>query len=148
MNDDVLQQLINQVTKTLDRLKEQHKNTDMTQTESLLPTDAGEALLGDREHKVLNAPSNKGFRVFLPYEKQRMTRASFQFLTRVLRYRLLSADVFEQIIHRLVQSESAYVCLDETKWIIQHVLSEQLEHKSLAFWDLILYQQEDGFIAH
>lgn len=143
MNDDVLQQLINQVAKTLDKLKEEHKTVDILQSAL-----ASETLLGGDHNKVLNTPSSKSIRVFLPYEKQRMTKASFQFLSRVLRYKLLPADIVEQIIHRLVQSDSQYVCLDETKWIIQHVLSEQMEHKSLAFWDLILYQKEDGHIAH
>lgn len=143
MNDDVLQQLIDHVAKTLDKLKEEYQATETSPSAK-----ASETLLGKNPGRVLNAPSAKSLRVFLPYEKQRMTKASFQFLSKVLRYKLLSAEIFEQIIHRLVQSESQYVCLDETKWIIQHVLSEQLEHKSLAFWDLILYQKEDGHTAH
>lgn len=143
MNDDVLQQLIDHVAKTLDKLKEEHKSADLLQS-----VPASETLLGNSPGMVVNTPSSKSLRVFLPYEKQRMTKASFQFLSRVLRYKLLPAEIIEQIIHRLVQSDSTYVCLDETKWIIQHVLSEQLEHKSLAFWDLILYQKEDGHIAH
>lgn len=147
MNDDVLQQLLDHVTKTLDKLKEEQTLGDVLQTAGTATT-ASDTLLGGQQNRVMNAPSSKGIRVFLPYEKQRMTKASFQFLNRILRYKVLPAEIFEQIIHRLVQSDSQYVCLDETKWIIQHVLAEQFEHKSLAFWDLILYQKEDGHIAH
>ncbi|MDX2346263.1 MAG: DUF494 family protein, partial [Legionella sp.] len=65
------------------------------------------------------AASEHSIRVFTLEEEQKLTRASHQFLKRLERLGVLSSDVMELIINRLLFSESRFINLQETKWTIR-----------------------------
>ena len=87
-------------------------------------------------------------RVFTPEEALKFTRASHQFLKRLESLGVLSSDVMELIINRLLFSESRFINLQETKWTIRSTLADTLAPEQLAFLDLVLYQKEDGLPLH
>lgn len=87
-------------------------------------------------------------RVFTPEEQMKLTCASHQFLKRLGRLGVLSSDVMEFVINRLMFSESRFVNLQETKWAVRNTLAETLPSDQLAFLDLVLYQKEDGLPLH
>ena len=87
-------------------------------------------------------------RVFTLEEEHKLTKASHQFLKRLERLGVLSSDVMELIINRLLFSESRFVNLQETKWTIRSTLADSLGADQLAFLDLVLYQKEDGLPLH
>jgi Smg protein len=87
-------------------------------------------------------------RVFTPEEELKLTIASHQFLKRLERLGVLSSDVMELIVNRLLFSESRFINLQETKWTIRSTLADSLAPEELAFLDLVLYQKEDGLPLH
>ena len=92
--------------------------------------------------------TDESTRIFTPEEAQRLTRASHQFLKRLGRLGVLSSDVMELVINRLLFSESRFINLQETKWTIRNTLADTLGPDQLAFLDLVLYQKEDGLPIH
>lgn len=87
-------------------------------------------------------------RVFTSGELSKLTKASYQFLTRMIFSKIIHATVIEQIIHQLLQSNSRFVTLQETKWTIRSKMASYLDAKELAFLDLVLYQKEDELPLH
>ncbi len=94
------------------------------------------------------SPEKQSVRVFTPEEEMKLTKASHQFIKRLGRLGVLSPDVMELIMNRLLFSESRFVNLQETKWTIRSTLADTLSPSQLAFLDLILYQKEDGLTLH
>ncbi len=91
---------------------------------------------------------DESMRVFTPDEQLKLTKASYQFLKRLERLGVLSSDIMELIINRLLFSESRFVNLQETKWTIRNTLADSLDPSQLAFLDLVLYQKEDELPLH
>ncbi len=87
-------------------------------------------------------------RVFTYEEQMKFTKASYQFLSRMLLWGIIASENMEQIIEQLLFSESRYVTLQETKWTIRNTLAANLDATQLAFLDLVLYQQEDKLPLH
>lgn len=87
-------------------------------------------------------------RVFTSTERIKFTKASYQFLTRMLLWGIIASENIELIINQLMLSESRYVTLQETKWTAHNILAEKLDTAQLAFLDLVLYHKEDEVPLH
>lgn len=87
-------------------------------------------------------------RVFTQTEKLKFTKASYQFLTRLLLWNLVPSAILEVVINQLLLSDSRFVNLQETKWAIRNALAQNLDKTQLAFFDLVLYQKEDKLTLH
>lgn len=82
-------------------------------------------------------------RVFTTEERIRFTKASHQFLVRLNKMGIFSADYVEMVINHLLLSGSQVISLGETKWFVRDFIREELTEHQLAFLDLVLYQKED-----
>lgn len=119
----------------------------LKQDKTLEARDASEHNTAPNE-VTLREPGCNAMRIFIEPELARFSKASYQFLVRMLRAKIIHPALMEQIIHSLVASDSRYVSLEETKWTMRNKLSTHLSTKDLAFLDLILYQKEEGFSVH
>lgn len=98
--------------------------------------------------EILRPLSQNAVRVVSVDERVKLTKKSQQFLFRLQRIGILSADMLEIILNQLTFSESRYVGLQETKWAVRKVLMSSMDADQTAFLDLILYQKEDGLALH
>lgn len=142
MKDNLFDMLMNLFEKSLTQIQKNER--------PVTPQDDPLDLLADEEFSDLaepalyvKAPNSMSHRVFTYEEQMKLTKASYQFLMRMKVVGVLDADQFETILGRLFNSESRIVTLEETKWTIRNVLSENLTEKQLIFLDLVLYQKED-----
>lgn len=138
MKDSLFDILLNLFEKTLSHLKHDKALKGQNQFNAL--TDTNEC--------HIKAPEAGSFRVFTEPELLRLTKASYQFLVRIMEAKIIQASIMEQIINKIIESDSRYVTLQETKWILRNKLAAHLSSKDLAFLDLILYQKEDGLPVH
>ncbi len=97
---------------------------------------------------LLKEASAHSMRIFSLDEQMKLSKASYQFLTQLNSWGIISRDVMELIIHRLLLSDSHIVSLQETKWIIRSLLAENLTFDQLAYLDLVLYHKEDAIVRH
>ncbi len=79
-------------------------------------------------------------RIFSYWEQFKLTKASYQLIMRLMKFDVISTDIMEHIINQLTFSESQFVSLEETKWVIRDTLENHLDSKQLAFLDLVLSQ--------
>ena len=93
---------------------------------------------------LIQSASEHAFRVVTSHERAKLSKASYQFLQQLLLWGIVSADLMELILNRLMFSEAPVVELQETKWTVRHTLATTLDEKQLAFLDLVLYQKEHG----
>jgi len=153
MKDNLLEMLLTLFEQTLTQLKEAHipeipkelkKFTQSTNVEVSSTTGKKTTL----EMAWFRSPSKQSVRVFTSEEQVRLTRASHQFLKRLGRLGVLSSDAMEFVINQLMFSESRFVNLQETKWVVRNMLAESLSSEQLAFLELLLYQKEDSLPLH
>lgn len=97
---------------------------------------------------LLKEASPHSIRVLTRNEQMRLSKASYQFLMRLHTWGVISRDVMELIIHRLLLSDSHIVSLQETKWVIRSLLADNLTFDQLAYLDLVLYHKEDAIVRH
>lgn len=143
MKDNLLELLLNLFEKTLSQLKESNaaSNQDPVDDETTeLFTSSDVAAL---DFSYLKAAKDNSTRVFSFDERIKLTKASYQFLSRVSAWGVIAQEAFEVIIHQLLFSSSRFVSLEETKWTIRDVLANSLDSEQLAFLDLVLYHKED-----
>ncbi len=100
------------------------------------------------EVEIVQSATQHAMRVVSPYESVKLTNASQQFLMRVHKMGLIDSEHRELILNRLANSDSRYVGLQETKWMIRKTLAHGLDNEQMAFLDLVLYQKEDGLMTH
>ncbi len=139
MKDSLFEMLLNLFEKTLTQLKEKHVSTS---SNSMDREKAVETLTSHSAAHIKSARPGS-IRVFTREEQSKLTKASYQFLMRLLSWGLVASDVFELILNQLLLSESRFVGLQETKWTIRHTLSDTWDTEQLAFLDLVLYHKED-----
>ncbi|MCA0402820.1 MAG: DUF494 domain-containing protein [Proteobacteria bacterium] len=142
MKDSLIQLLMDFFTKSLSELGDSKKviQDDKDDTES-------EANL-ENQNVIIKHAKETSNRIFTEDERTKLTKASYQYLTQLLLAKVISTDSMEQVINQLLFSESRFVTVDETKWTVRHILSENLDAKQLAFLDLMLYQKEDKLELH
>lgn len=97
----------------------------------------------DNDVVVIREASSESTRVFTTEERMRFTKASHQFLVRLNKLGLFSADYVEMVINHLLISGPKVISLGETKWFVRDFIREDLTDHQLAFLDLVLYQKED-----
>jgi uncharacterized protein Smg (DUF494 family) len=93
---------------------------------------------------LMQSASDKSFRVFTTDERVRLTKVSYQFLQRLLSWGVVSSDMMELILNRLMFSDSHLISLSEVKWTVRNTLAATLDDEQLAFLDLVLYDKEHG----
>ena len=160
MKDNLLEMLLTLFEQTLTQLKEAYvpeipKELNIEQALNQTthqPTNVEVALSTGKKTTLemlwFRSANTQSMRVFTPEEQMKLTSASHQFLKHLGRLGVLSTDVMEFVINRLMFSESRFVNLQETKWAVRNTLAENLPSEQLAFLDLVLYQKEDSLPLH
>jgi len=152
MKDSLFEMLLNLFEKTLAQLKESHvaanaidedsENKEDGYTPSLLSSK------NEMEAEFIKSAHQNSMRVFTADEQIKFTKASYQFLMRMSSWGVIDSEAMELIINQLIFSDSRFVSLQETKWVIRNVLADNLDAEQLAFLDLVLYQREDELPLH
>lgn len=152
MKDSLFEMLLSLFEKTLAQLKEKYQavDSDVSPTPSALSPDTslGSSKSDEIQVEVFKAARGDSMRVFTPDERLKFTKASYQFLQRLISWNIVTPQVLELIINRLMFSESRFVNLEETKWAIRTTLAEGLDAEQLAFLDLVLFQKDDIVAVH
>jgi uncharacterized protein Smg (DUF494 family) len=150
MKDSLFEMLLSLFEKTLSEIKENTIPLSDEESEEIIGLGTSEDIILDEEisTEVIQSPKEDSIRVFTYHEQMKFTKASYQFLMRMLVWDVIHPNTFEVIINQLIFSDSRIVTLEETKWTIQNVLSETLSQESLAFLDLVLYQKEEAYSIH
>lgn len=145
MKDNLFEILLTLFEKTLTHLKE-------TQEPAAIKDDHGFIAVKDQvkglQLEFINTVSPTAVRIFTPAEQLKFSKASYQFLMQFFSTQMVHSATMELIINRLLFSESRFVSLLETKWMIRHTLAETLNADQLAFLELVLYQKEDRLPLH
>tara|TARA_Y100000588_G_scaffold382569_1_gene470328 strand:- start:920 stop:1369 length:450 start_codon:yes stop_codon:yes gene_type:complete len=149
MKDSFFEMLLNLFEKTLSEIKENHiSDTDVEQENDMVGSEEIMPDVSSLKAEVIQSQAMDSMRVFTYHEQMKLTKASYQFLMRMLVWEVIHPDTIEIIINRLIFSESRIITLEETKWTVRNVLADVLDQDQRAFLDLILYQQEDGYTLH
>lgn len=148
MKDSLFEMLMNFFERSLSQLKESTKST--SSKNDIGPAEPEHLDLSTLESRTLTlkSPQDTAMRIFTGDEKIKLTKASYQFLSRLLLWGIIAPETMELIINQLVFSESRFVSLQETKWTIRNSLADSLNPSQLAFLDLVLYQKEDKLPLH
>lgn len=141
MKDSLFEMLMSFFEKSLAQLKEsQTANSDNQEALDNLSLEERSLFVKESESKTI--------RIFTEDEQRKFTKASYQFLTRLILLGVIAQETIELIINQLLFSESRFVSLQETKWTIRNTLADNLDVNQLAFLDLVLYQKEDKLALH
>ena len=87
-------------------------------------------------------------RILCLQERIKFTNKSYKFLEHLIHINLIGEKTFELIMNQLLFSNSEFVSLNETKWVVHQTLSDSLDENQLAFLNVILYQHEDKMTQH
>ncbi|STX29988.1 Uncharacterized protein conserved in bacteria [Legionella beliardensis] len=149
MKDNLLELLMNFFEKSLSKLtRGQTENNTTTDITANNESDDNELESNENSALIIRAARNTSIRIFTAHEQIKFTKASYQFLTRMLLWGIIASETLELVINQLSNSESRFVTLQETKWTIRNLLAENLDESQLAFLDLVLYQKEDKLPLH
>jgi Smg protein len=148
MKDSLFEMLMNFFEKSLSQLKESTKSTSTKNDTSQTEPELFDLSTLESRTLTIKSPQATAMRIFTCDEKIKFTKASYQFLTRLLLWGIIAPETMELIINQLVFSESRFVTLQETKWTIRNSLADSLNASQLAFLDLVLYQKEDKLPLH
>ena len=144
MKENLFEMLLSLFEKSLAQLK---KKSDEANQVDLEGSDGEE--LDVQNHLIsIKEANERSTRVITQDERIKLTKASYQFLTRLKLWAVIDSSAFEMILNQLMFSDSRTVTLQETKWIIRNTLADSLEADQLAFLDLVLYQKEDQLSLH
>ncbi|KTD27999.1 MULTISPECIES: DUF494 family protein [Legionella] len=143
MKDSLFEMLMSFFERSLSRLKESNNAINNQEEPELF-----DAATLERRTVIIKSAQQTAMRVFTDDEKQKFTKASYQFLMRLMAWDIIAPETLELIITQLLFSESRFVNLQETKWTIRNTLAESLDAAQLAFLDLVLYQKEDKLPLH
>jgi Smg protein len=150
MKDSLFDLLLDLFEKTIAQLKERYPSLLENERDN-----ANESQVVSSSDKkttlhvaMLRSAGESAFRVFTPDERMRLTKASYQLLQRLNAWDIVKPDMMELILNRLMFSESRFIQLHETKWVVRSTLATLLDTEQLAFLDLVLYQKEHGFAVN
>ena len=152
MKDSLFEMLLNLFEKTLAQLKESHlpdraNDEEHDQLADIYPSTLVAPKI-ELQAEFIQSAQDHSMRVFTRDEQIKFTKASYQFLMRMMTWGIIDPNAMELIINQLVFSESRFVTLQETKWVIRNILADHLDAEQLAFLDLVLYQREDELPLH
>ncbi len=142
MKDTFFDMLLNFFEKTLTQI------TEKKSREEILPEITDNTDANHKESLIFKSADEESIRVFTPAEQAKLTKASYQFLMRIMSWGVIAPETMEIIINQLLFSDSRYVTLSETKWTIRNTLADHLEAPQLVFLDLVLYRKEDELPSH
>lgn len=148
MKDSLLEILMNFFEKTLTQIKETNQ-----EAQSADPLVSASAESHDKEliesHLFLRRQAKTSQRVFTPIEQFKLTKASYQYLVRIMRLEIIAPEIMEEILHQLLISDSSFVTVLETKWAIRTVLASRItDPKEAAFIDMLLASKDEASLAH
>lgn len=156
MKDSLFDLLLTLFENTVAQLKKYHEPEQVVTEELSHPVSSEPVSMasssGSRvvavkiEHIQSRQPDS--IRVFTQHEQLKLTKASQQCLVRMVSWGVLTPDLFELILNRLVFSDSRFVGVDETKWVIHKSLSSELTPEQLSFLELILDHRDDHLAVH
>lgn len=148
MKDSLFEMLLSLFEKTLAQLKErgvtESKGTGDTEKQVETSSSSSKGAVTE----LIKTAESTSMRVFTYDEQMKLTKASYQFLMRLLSWEIIDPEIMELIMNQLLFSDSRFVTLEETKWTIRNALADGLDAEQLAFLDLVLYQKEDEFTLH
>ncbi|MCX7114592.1 MAG: DUF494 family protein [Gammaproteobacteria bacterium] len=142
MKDTLLEKLMQLFDKQLS------KNDDHSSTEQLEDDNWGKLSHIENNTCFLRASYLNSKRVFNTEEKLKFTKKSFQFLEHLIQLEIIGERTLELIINQLLFSESDFVSLEETKWVIHRTLEDSLTKNQLLFFSSILYSKEARMTVH
>ena len=148
MKDSLFKILLNFFEKTLSQLNENYAKNDSGNDIIFAQNEHNNEEKTESQSILVRAAHANSIRVFTYEEQMKFTKASYQFLMRMLLWGVIASESMELIINQLLFSESRIITLQETKWTIRNSLAENLNAAQLAFLDLVLYQKEDKFPLH
>ena len=148
MKDSLFEMLLSLFEKTLAQLKEkgvtEGRGTGDTEKHTELSGSSSKGIVTE----LIKTAEHTSMRVFTYDEQMKLTKASYQFLMRLLVWEVIDPEILELVMNQLLFSDSRFVTLEETKWTIRNALVDSLDAEQLAFLDLVLYQKEDEFTLH
>lgn len=148
MKDSLFEMLMNFFEKSLSQLKESNIVKDVSAAPVKETAESYDSGLIENKTLVIKPATKTAMRVFTQEEQIKFTKASQQFLIRLILWGVFAPETIEIIINQLSFSDSRYVTLQETKWTIRNMLAENLDTAQVAFLDLVLYQKEDELPIH
>lgn len=148
MKDSLFEMLMNFFEKSLSQLKKSNADDDTKNGNSQEEVDLDDISTLESRNLIIKSAQDTSMRIFTSDEKMKFTKASYQFLTRLMFWGIIAPETLELIINQLLFSESRFVTLQETKWTIRNTLAENLDTAQLAFLDIVLYQKEDKLPLH
>lgn len=149
MKDSLFEILLGLFEKTLTQLKEKHLENPTSELVREKVVDLTNSMQKVAvQIQVVQPASDFSMRVLTADEQMKLTKASYQFLMRMVSLNVIDKHAFEMIMNRLVFSDSRFVSLQETKWTIRNTLAQVMDSEELAFLELVLYHTEDGLALH
>ena len=152
MKDSLFELLLDLFEKTLTQLQEKYPlellNDAEGESAGVLESMSSSGKRSLVHVALIQSARASSCRVMTTQERLRLTKASYQFLQRLTLWGIVSADMMELVLNRLMFSDSHVVSLREAKWTVRHTLAATMDEKQLAFLDLVLYQQEHGATLH
>ncbi|WP_133130375.1 DUF494 family protein [Legionella yabuuchiae] len=150
MKDSLFEMLLSLFEKTLSEIKESASPKNESDNNASQSSLSSQSELSSETIKaeIFQSPKYTSLRVFTYHEQMKFTKASYQFLMRMLVWDVIHPDTMELVINQLIFSDSRIVTLEETKWTVRNVLADLLNPDQLAFLDLVLYQKENEYTVH
>lgn len=142
MKDSLFELLFHFFEKTITHLKDQHALEGSPVSSDEMPR------VVKVQIEQVNSAQSQSLRVFTHHEQLKLSKASQQYLVRMVSWGVFSPETLELIINRLIFSESRFVSLQETKWTIRNTLAHGLNYEQVAFLDLLLYRKECEMAVH
>lgn len=152
MKDNLFEMLLSLFEKTITKLKEaqlaQHEKNNLEKEPLAMNVTEVDWSHESIDMEQIKPAGQDSMRILTNEEKMKLTKASYQFITRMHMWGVLSREEMEDVLNQVSFSDSRFVGLEETKTMIRDTLVDELNTEQQAFLDLILYQQEEHFTLH
>lgn len=97
----------------------------------------------------VKSKTEQGLRILTAQECVKFTKPAYQLILQIYKSNIISHDIFEDIINKLLQNHFAdYITTSEIEKELKNTLKSELDEKRLAIIDLLFYQKEDGQSFH
>ena len=144
MKENLFELLLNLFEKSLEQIKQGEFSADYLDNaleDELQGQDFSELI-------EINMPEKYSERIIIPEERIKITKAAYQFLTRLNLTDLISARHFEHIMNQVLFSESRIVNLEEMKWLTRNILENSLDDGQLELLDRVLFGDDEPVTIH
>jgi uncharacterized protein Smg (DUF494 family) len=144
MKDNLLEKLMQLFDERLSKRTEPTQDSTMNHDADLW----GELNSIEKNTYFIRDALPRSKRILCLQERIKFTNKSYKFLEHLIHLNLIGEKTFELIMNQLLFSNSEFVSLNETKWVVHQTLSDSLDEHQLAFLNVILYQHEDKMTQH